>query len=153
MAGTLVIVPCGSAKIWDRDPSRGPVAACDAYVGFPFRVNRQYAERFGDRWVILSAKYGFLPPDAIIPGNYDVSFTHRSFATITPDELREQLRELRLDAHVEVLALGGRAYQQVVSAAFDGLAPVVRYPFAGLPIGKSIQATRRAIAADIAFSA
>ena len=59
-AGTLVIVPCGKSKIWDRDPDAGPTAARAAYVGSPFKVNREYAETFGEAWVILSAKYGFL---------------------------------------------------------------------------------------------
>jgi hypothetical protein len=55
----LVIVPCGRSKIWDREPDRGSVAAAEAYTGTPFRLNRQYAERFGDAWVVLSAKDGF----------------------------------------------------------------------------------------------
>ncbi len=63
----LVIVPCGCSKIWDRDPKRGPVAAAEAYTGTPFRLNRQYAECFGDAWVVLSAKYGFIAPEFSIP--------------------------------------------------------------------------------------
>jgi len=37
-------------------------------------VNREYAEHFGDRWVILSAKYGFLNPEDTIEGTYNVTF-------------------------------------------------------------------------------
>lgn len=54
----LVIVPCGKRKIWDKHPDQGPTRADDAYIGTPFTLNRTYAERFGDRWVVLSAKYG-----------------------------------------------------------------------------------------------
>ena len=39
-----------------------------------FTTNRAYAEKFGSRWVILSAKYGFIRPDFQIPGPYNVSF-------------------------------------------------------------------------------
>jgi hypothetical protein len=46
---TLVIIPCGQGKIWDADPSRGPTLASDAYTGVPFKVNKAYAERCGDR--------------------------------------------------------------------------------------------------------
>jgi hypothetical protein len=46
-AGTLVIVPRGSAKVWGKRPTAGRVAAKDAYVGAPFKVNREYAERSG----------------------------------------------------------------------------------------------------------
>jgi len=66
----LVIVPCGKSKIWDRLPDRGPVSAGEAYTGTPVRPNRHYAERFGDAWGVLSAKYGFIAPAFIIPVPY-----------------------------------------------------------------------------------
>jgi hypothetical protein len=55
---SMVIVPCGKRKIWDKHPDQGPTHAAEAYTGAPLRLNRRYAERFGDRWVVLSAKYG-----------------------------------------------------------------------------------------------
>jgi hypothetical protein len=58
----LVVVPCGMSKVWDRDSDHGPGATTEAYTGTPFRLNRQYAERFGDAWVVLSAKYGLIAP-------------------------------------------------------------------------------------------
>ena len=70
----LVVVPCGQGKIWDRHPGVGPTAAQGAYTGAPFRVNRAYAERFASRWVILSAKYGFIDPDFLIPESYNLTF-------------------------------------------------------------------------------
>ncbi|GGM16688.1 DUF6884 domain-containing protein [Deinococcus aerophilus] len=77
MPGTLVIVPCGASKIWARQPDLGAVMAKDAYTGPPFVLHRQYAERFGDAWMILSAKYGFLAPDDFLPGPYEVTFKKR----------------------------------------------------------------------------
>ena len=74
MNHTLVIIACGAKKIWDNNPDAGSTSAKDACTGAPFRVNRRYAETFGDRWVILSAKYGFIDPDFIIPENYNVTF-------------------------------------------------------------------------------
>lgn len=61
-ARTLIIVPCGLAKIWDRYPETGSALARFAYTGAPFKVNCEYADHFAIRWVILSAKYGFLDP-------------------------------------------------------------------------------------------
>lgn len=84
----LVIVPCGRSKIWDRHPALGPVPARDAYTGTPFRVNRPDAERFEDSWVILSAKYGFISPDFVIPSPYEVTFTRRSNGPISVERLR-----------------------------------------------------------------
>ncbi len=40
----------------DKNPDIGTSPAKDAYVGSPFKVNRKYAECFGNEWVILSAK-------------------------------------------------------------------------------------------------
>lgn len=68
MEGMLVIIPCGSAKIWHRHPHAGPTPARDVYQGATLKVNRKYAESFAERWVILSAKYGFISPDSVIPG-------------------------------------------------------------------------------------
>jgi hypothetical protein len=65
-------VPCGQRKVWDRDPQCGPTAARIAYTGSPFIVNRAYAERFADAWLILSAKYGFIAPEFMLAGLYHV---------------------------------------------------------------------------------
>jgi hypothetical protein len=145
MGKTLVIVPCGSRKVWDRNPYHGPTRAQDAYVGHPFRVNRRYAERFGDRWVILSAKYGFVPPGFLIPGQYEVTFARKSSNPVSVGLLREQVRVLGLDAFATVIGLGGRRYREAVEAAFNGQPTALLFPFAGLPLGKAIQATQRAI--------
>ena len=45
-----------SAKVWNRDPEIGPTVAKDAYIGAPFKVNRQYAEQLGSRWGRLKLK-------------------------------------------------------------------------------------------------
>jgi hypothetical protein len=68
------VVPCGRRKIGDAEPFRGPVSAASAYAGTPLWLNRQYAERFGDAWVALSAKYGFITPGVIIAELYEVPF-------------------------------------------------------------------------------
>jgi hypothetical protein len=64
----LAVVPCGKSKSWDREPAQGPTTAAETYTGTPFRLNRQYAERFSDVWGVLSAKYGFIVSDFSIPG-------------------------------------------------------------------------------------
>ena len=53
VAPMLVVAPCGRSKIWDREPDHGPVSAAEAYTGTPFQLNHEYAERFGDAWVVL----------------------------------------------------------------------------------------------------
>lgn len=141
----LVIVPCGQAKIWDKDPGRGPVPARDAYTGSPFKVNRAYAEAFASRWVILSAKYGFIPPEFPLPAMYNVTFKKKSTGPVGVATLIDQVREQRLDIHPRIVGLGGKEYRAVIEAAFGAFGLAAEFPFAGLPIGMAMQATKRDI--------
>lgn len=144
---TLVIVPCGQSKVWDGAPGRGPVAARDAYTGAPFKVNREYAERFGDRWVILSAKYGFIAPDFQIPGPYNVTFKRKETAPVAHQVLVHQVRESGLDRVDTVIGLGGKEYRAAIEVAFRGTKARLLFPFAGLPLGKGMSAVKAAVAA------
>jgi hypothetical protein len=140
-----VIVPCGSSKVWDSEPSHGPIYAADAYTGTPFKLNRQYAERFGDDWVILSAKYGFILPGFVIPESYEVTFNRKSTNPIAHGQLRRQVEDLRLHRYSVVVGLGGKAYREAVTAAFHDFDTRLVFPFAGLPIGRFLQETKRAL--------
>ena len=149
---TLVVVPCGMAKIWDRYPDAGPTPARAVYTGSPFMVNREYAETFADRWVILSAKYGFIDPGFIIPENYNVTFNDPGTDPIPVEELRRQVKEKGLDHFVMVVALGSVTYAGKVAAAFAGTQAKVCAPTGGLPIGKMMGAERAAIDSGRAFN-
>lgn len=115
----LVVVPCGGLKIWRRRPDAGPTPAASAYIGLLFKVNKEFAERFADTWVILSAKYGFIEPEFVIPGNYNVTFKRASTGPISTARLREQVKEKGLDRFSRVIALGGKDYVSRVRAAFE----------------------------------
>ena len=142
---TLVVVPCGKRKIWDRYSTVGPTKAKDVYIGAPFKVNRKYAEKYSNRWVILSAKHGFIDPDFIIPGNYDVTFKDPSTKPISLRELKEQIKQKALDSFDTVVVLGGRDYAGVVCNAFSGLEVKIKAPVAGLPLGRAMGTVRKAI--------
>jgi hypothetical protein len=138
----LVVVPCGRSKVWDRHPELGPVFAKDAYTGAPFKVNRHYAERIGDAWIILSAKYGFVPPEALIAGPYEVTFKQSSTRPVTADVLRRQVDDLHLSRFDVIVGLGGKDYRAAMEAAFAGSSVRLAFPFAGLPLGRAMQATK-----------
>ncbi len=142
----LVVVPCGKSKIWDKHPDHGPAPAATAYTGAMCRLNRQYAEQFGDAWIMLSPKYGFIAPDFVIPATYDISFRLPATHPIAVDELQRQVRELGLDTFSDVTALGGSGYRGAITAAFAGTGATLHAPFAGLPIGKMMQETKAAVA-------
>ena len=143
MERTLVIVSCGKRKIWDVDPGHGPCQAKDAYVGPLFKWARRYAEKFGDMWVILSAKYGFITPDFIIPGNYNVTFKDKKTNPISVDELKEQICRMGLGDYDEVVVIGGKEYVEVCKRVFPP--ERVRAPFSGLPLGKMISEIKRTV--------
>lgn len=139
-AQTLVIVPCGSRKIWDEAaPGLGPVTASDAYTSTFFRKDRAYAECFGTRWVILSAKYGFISQDFHIPGPYNVTFNDPLTDPIGVAALVEQRRAQHLDAFAVVIGLGGKQYREIIESVFAGTRPALTFPFAGLRIGEQLQ--------------
>jgi hypothetical protein len=142
---TLVVVPCGKGKIWDKQPQHGAASAIEAYTGAMCRLNRQYAERFGDAWIMLSPKYGFIAPDFVIPAAYDISFRLPATNPIGVEELQRQVRALGLESYTDVTALGGSGYRGAITVAFAGTGAKLHAPFAGLPIGKMMQATKAAV--------
>lgn len=145
---TLVIIPCGQAKIWDKQPEVGAVQAQYAYTGAPFKVNKEYAEYSADRWVILSAQYGFIDPDFMISEPYNVSFKKKSSKPVSVDTLVYQIKEMNLNTYEQVVGLGGKEYRAMVEAAFITYQVKPEFPFAGLPIGKAMAKTKESIRAD-----
>ena len=138
----LIIIPCSKTKIWDQIPDAGPTPAKDAYTSSYFRLNRQYAETFTDSWRILSAKYGLLHPDQTITA-YNATFNHPGRRLVTVELLQEQILSQNLRDHLRIIGLGGKAYRTMLKQAF---APTeIEFPFAGLTIGKAMQAVKAAI--------
>ena len=123
--GYLVVVSCGAQKIWNRRPDAGPTQARDAYISPVFRASRRYAQHFAEKWVVLSARYGFIAPDFAIPENYNVSFYDP--AAIAVDALRTQIGSMGLGAFRTVGVLGSDMYQRKVRQAFDGTSAQVRH--------------------------
>lgn len=136
----LIIIPCGAGKVWDSHPNRGPCLAKDAYTGSPFKVNRKYAEKFAERWVILSAKYGYINPDFVIPGDYNVTFKDQRTQPVSLSVLKEQVRNMDLDHYSRVIGLGGVEYRDRIKASYSSCNIKVQFPFAdrGLGIGQQM---------------
>jgi len=145
--GLLVIIPCGAGKVWDSDSTRGPCRAKEAYTGSPFKVNRKYAEKFAEKWVILSAKYGYINPDFVIPGDYNVTFKDQRTQPVSSSVLKEQVRNMNLDRYSRVIGLGGVEYRERIKASYLPCDIKVQFPFAdrGLGIGQQMNLINRAI--------
>ncbi|AKG91841.1 hypothetical protein GAH_00828 [Geoglobus ahangari] len=142
----LCIVPCGSFKIWDVKPDAGPTKAKDVYIGSFAKTCIEYAEKFyPNSYVILSAKYGFLFPDEIIPENYNVTFNDPKTNPVSVEELRKQAEEKGLMKYEEIVVVAGSKYVRVVKRVFAG--KKILTPLRGLGgMGSMISAMKKAIA-------
>ncbi len=139
----LCIVSCSDRKIWDRFPGIGPVKAREAYIGSLTKAAIQYAEKHCGSWVILSAKYGFLWPDDIVPGPYNVSFRNRSTNPIGVEELIKQAREKGLYDYDVVVVFGGKDYVEIVKKVFRDKKVVD--PLKGLRYGEKVKRLKESI--------
>lgn len=140
---TLCIISCGEKKIWDDNKDQGPTPARDTYSGPYVRGNQQYAEMFyPGKWVILSAKHGFLLPDDIIPENYEQRMGTPGSVQLA--YLQEQIRRKGLDEYDEIVVLAGREYVEAIKKAYPGMK--VRAVFqGGGGIGKQMSVVREAM--------
>ena len=141
----LCVVPCGSMKIWRKDPDAGPTEAKHAYVGPFAKACIDYAEKFcpGD-YVILSAKHGFLFPNEIVPGDYNVSFNDPRTNPISVGELRKQAGSKGLTRYDEIMVIAGRRYVNIVKEVFRGKKIIV--PLEGIGgLGKMISLLKKAV--------
>jgi hypothetical protein len=141
---TLCITPCGQRKIWQKYTEAGPQKARNVYTGPYAGKCIEYAERFYPfSWCILSAKYGFLFPDDIITGPYNVTFNKKSTNPIKVDELLIQIREKGFDKYDIIIVLGGKKYIEIVKNVLHGKGIIA--PLSGLGIGQSISKLNSAI--------
>jgi endonuclease III len=140
----LVIIECGNRKIWSQNRDAGPQRAEDAYTGSYFRANRRHALWLGSDWIILSAKYGFIPPDFRIPCAYNVTFNDVSTHPISVPELQEQVKRQGLWEYNEITVLGGRAYAERIREAFAGTNAQIGAPFVGMGMFAQMKAMKRA---------
>jgi len=141
----LCIVPCGKRKIWDDFPEAGATEARRTYTGNFAKTCISYAEKFyPNSYIILSAKYGFLFPDEIIPGPYNVTFKDPSTNPIEVEELKIQAEKKGLMKYDEIVVLGGRNYVSMAREVFQEKKIVD--PLRGLSgMGEMIGALKRAI--------
>ena len=146
---TLCIVPCGNRKIWNKNPKVGPTKAEFVYIGPFAKKCREYATRFYlSSWCILSAKYGFLFPDDIVPGPYNVSFNDRKTDPITIKELSAQVKEKELDNYKRITILGGKNYVEMANEVFSSkeiLSPLSDCKGIGYMMGKLNDSIKRGV--------
>ena len=150
--GTLLnIVACSRAKIWNtKDKDTNSYPARVAYKGGMFKqaINcfMDFKSRAGvePRWVILSAKYGFIEPDQEI-SDYNISFSNPDdkYNIVTDSKLLTQWKEKGLERYRLICLWGGEAYARHVRNILNNIGNnEVKFiaPAVNLPIGKALQA-------------
>lgn len=136
---TLCIVPCGSRKIWSKHSNAGPTAAKDVYIGPFAKKCQQYARHFHpNSWCILSAKYGFLFPEDVVPEDYNITFMKKKTHPIPLSALKVQAESKHLQKYEAVVILGGKEYVNIVKEVFVNSAICLPLKGAG-GIGKMMQ--------------
>lgn len=153
-AKRLILISCGSQKVWDADPNCGPTPARDAYTGPFFTANRRYAERFapGD-WMVLSSRYGPLKPDTPIT-NYNARFDVPSTLPIQTDQLRVLCIQGAVTSYEEVEVLAGRSYVNTLSEALRGLPVRLVTPYASCEgNGEMMGLAKRAVETGVPIGA
>jgi N-glycosylase/DNA lyase len=123
----LYVVGCTKSKVWD-DPAMGDVRHVPAGLAYTgrslsaWRASRPARE--GARWLILSAKYGFIEPDHPI-ARYDVTFADPGTGPIDDESLRAQVRHQTrwvdatpLASFRRVVVVGSAEYLRRTEVAF-----------------------------------
>ena len=123
----LVVISCSKTKIWDRD-KKTPIyiSAQEVYQGLHFikwiKEKRKLKQPF--RWIILSAKYGFIEPYHPI-SNYDVTFDNKETGPISTETLINQAYYQRrwkdgkkLADFNEIFFVGSNSYYHILCKVF-----------------------------------
>ena len=143
----LVIVPCGKRKIWSKQPNVTKVAAKDAYISQYFRLCKRYAEKFSDKWVIFSGKYGIIEPDMSIE-NYDSKLTYGKTKREFHQKIKEQLEELLIEYKI-VVSLCGKDYSKILEDMIDHHKVKLYAPLSGQKIGIRMKKLKECIENNI----
>jgi hypothetical protein len=126
-----VLVGCGAAK------NSGKLEAREKYSNSYFAKKRDFAEELGDRWWIVSAKYGVVQPDRVID-DYDLSIEDVDVDGWLPrvEAYLENETPVLDDEDSETWVLLGQKYLDAESSSGRSLRDVldssstrVRYPF------------------------
>lgn len=104
-----------------------------------FRKAREYAEREGDAWFILSALYGVVEPDKVIePYNVRLDFLTKPQRATWQHKVAKQLAEHGL-AGRRLVVLAGIKYRAWVPAWRAKTGGPVEEPLEGMQIGFQMQ--------------
>jgi len=132
-ASTIYLVSCVKSKRSEAAPAR------ELYTSTWFQRARAFVEPTGSPWYVLSARYGLLEPDEVIPP-YEQTLNHMNAAERREWARRVQSRldELTLEDK-RVVLLAGRLYREPILDYLHSRAAAVETPMARLAQGQQLQ--------------
>ena len=128
----ICLLSCVGQKLPDPAPAR------DLYTSSWFVKARAFAEKTGQPWFVLSAKYGLVHPDDVI-APYDLTLNNmpvadrRTWANAVLSQL-----EPHLNSSGSVMFLAGRRYREFLEPQLRGRGLNVAVPMEGLRIGEQL---------------
>ncbi|HRH46015.1 MAG TPA: hypothetical protein PKY82_30510 [Pyrinomonadaceae bacterium] len=134
----IVLVACVSLKLETASPAK------DLYCSPWFIKARKYAEKFGDKWFILSSLHGLLEPEQLIEPYEQTLYTARK-----PERAAWSARvgnkiNSTIPPGSTIIILAGKIYREslehLLAQKFK-----VEIPMAGLGIGKQLQYLENAV--------
>lgn len=133
---TLTLISCSKVKLPVSEAPAG-----ELYSSSLFRKARAYAEHLGDEWGVLSAKYGLLNPDDVVP-NYDLTLNDLSkedrnaWAYGVASDIIDHHSEIKM-----LVLLAGRNYVEPLVDILSSAAPhiLIHQPLKGLQIGERLR--------------
>jgi cytoplasmic iron level regulating protein YaaA (DUF328/UPF0246 family) len=87
------------------------------YQGRLFKAVKNYCEKMGFDYLIISAKYGLLHPDDVIEGYDMVLKTKRDIERIRP-QVEEKLKPT-LEKYEKIIVIAGKLYREVLKNLWD----------------------------------
>lgn len=132
MSRTVVLVSCVKTKQTDGQAH----AAADLYTSPWFKGARQYAERVGDAWFILSAEHGLVEPGQQLQAYDTWMATMKKPARMAWSALVLEQLASRLQPGDRIIILAGVKYREYLVAPLRANGNLVDIPMAGLELGE-----------------
>lgn len=124
----LLIVSCGSKKIYDTNFEVGAIPFKEVYTGTYTKKLIEYATHTHHDFVILSAKYGFVFPNELCPNNYNVKFKlNEPESKII--KLQKQAQFKGLFKYNPIISLAGKTYSNIIKRVFKN--KIIQEPLHG----------------------
>lgn len=142
VASDLVLVACVKQKLTHPAPAR------DLYTSDLFCKQREYAERAGVPWFILSAKHGLVAPDQELePYNLHLAETSAAYRASWGARVLKQLESAASPLHGRIIEVhAGAAYADAIRDRLGREGAQVSEPLRGLQLGHRLAWYRNRLA-------